>query len=191
MKEPQFKSQKGFVLVTALLLLVVVTVIGVSMLRSFGVQQRISTNLREKRRALNAAESAQQYAEWWLSTGNNASTTPVVCAALLNANLGQGQICANTLPVAVGNVTTLPWVIAGQSVGVTYTPPTMTVAAAAAAGTYNSPPVFYISALGTAADGLGQVYQVDAVGYGGTSSAVAVVESTFEVAQGVISRGGL
>ncbi len=191
MKVPQVKSQKGFVLITALLLLVVVTIIGVSMLRSFGVQQRIATNLREKRRALNAAETAQQYAEWWLSTGNNAATNPITCAALLNANLGQGQVCANILPASVGNVTTVPWVLNGLPVGVTYTPATMTISAAAAAGTYVTPPVFYISSLGTAADGLGQVFQVDAVGYGGNSSAVAVVESTFEVSQGVVNRGGL
>ncbi len=168
-------------LVSSLLLLLVVTILALSMFRSVGMQERIAGNVREKQRALHAAESAQQYAEWWLANGTNAASAAVVCTNLLNANLGQGQICSNKLAAAVGNVTTVPWQSGGVDMGVNFTPPNMTVTAASDAGTYVAPPRFYISDLGKAASGQGEVYQIDAVGYGGSTGAVAVVESTFSV----------
>jgi len=168
-------------LVSSLLLLLVVTILALSMFRSVGMQERIAGNVREKQRALHAAESAQQYAEWWLASGTNAASAAIVCTNLLNANLGQGQICSNKLAAAVGNVTIVPWQSAGVDMGVNFTPPNMTVTAMSDAGTYYAPPRFYISDLGKAASGQGEVYQIDAVGYGGNTSAVAVVESTFSV----------
>ena len=41
--------------------------------------------------------------------------------------------------------------------------------------------VFYISDLGADLVGNGEVYQIDAVGYGGAPDTVAVVESTYLV----------
>lgn len=174
--------QRGLVLVSSLLLLLVVTIMALSMFRSFGIQERISGNMREKQRALQAAVTAQQHAEMWLSS--NSTTAPVVCNALLNANLNQGQICSNILT----NVTTLPW---GATVGVTFLPGGMNVNTASSLGSYYATPRFYISDLGTSASGQGEVYQIDAVGYGGTANAVAVVESTYLVSPGVIDRGAL
>lgn len=174
-------KQTGMLLVSSLLLLVVVTILSLSMFRSVGIQEKIAGNIREKQRALHAAEGAQQYAEWWLASGTNAASAAVVCANLLNANLGQGQICSNKLATAAGSVTTVPWQSGGVNIGVNYTPPNMTVTAASDAGTYVAAPRFYISDLGAAATGQGEVYQIDAVGYGGDATAVAVVESTFSV----------
>jgi type IV pilus assembly protein PilX len=168
-------------LVSSLLLLLVVTILALSMFRSVGMQERIAGNVREKQRALHAAESAQQYAEWWLASGTNAASAAIVCTSLLNANLGQGQVCSNKLAAVVGNVTIVPWQSAGVDMGVNFTPPNMTVTATSDVGTYVAPPRFYISDLGKAASGQGEVYQIDAVGYGGSTSAVAVVESTFSV----------
>ena len=45
-----------------------------SMFRSFGIQEKIAGNMREKQRAVAAAVSAEVYAENWLinnSMGNN------------------------------------------------------------------------------------------------------------------------
>jgi type IV pilus assembly protein PilX len=173
-------------LVTAMLLLAVVTILALGMFRSFGVQERIAGNLREKQRALHAAESAQQYAEWWLSTAGNAAASAVTCDTVLSANLNQGQICSNALTT----VTNPPLAIAGAEAGVTYTPNGMTVTTTSARETYYKVPRFYIAYAGLSADGQGEVYQIDAVGYGGTASAVAVVESTYLVKSGVIDRGG-
>ncbi len=188
-------AERGMVLVSSLLLLIVVTIIALSMFRSFGIQEKIAGNVREKQRALQAAVSAQTYAENWLEF-NSAGTASAPCASVLNANIGQTQICSNVLPTSVDNndVTTLPWTIGGATVGTNYTPPSMVVSATpifnaasvdnpAYAGTYYAPPAFYISDMGASTDPSypGEIYQIDAVGYGGNTSTVAEVESTYVV----------
>jgi type IV pilus assembly protein PilX len=191
--------ERGMALVTSLLLLLIITILALSMFRGFGSQEKIAGNLREKARALHAAESAQQYAEWWLLQGANAATGSVTCTApALNANLGQGQICNQTLTNALGLPNQpvikapLPWNIA-----VTYTPPNMSVTPGVNGGPngtdppYFATPGFYVADLGVAADGAGEAYQIDAYGYGGASTTVAIVESSYEIAQGVVNRGGL
>jgi len=191
-------------LVSSMLLLLIITILVVSMFRSFTTQEKIAGNVREKERALHAAESAEQYAEWWLTFGNNLAAGAVTCGAgVLDANQQEGQICSNTLAASGGpapnlgiNVTQVPWTIAGAGggpVGVTFAPVGMTIGTG---GTSNNPlyfakPAFYIADLGVAADGQGEAYQIDAVGYGGSANAVAVVESTYEVAKGVSNLGGL
>ncbi len=185
------RPQQGFVLIASLLLLLIITILAVSMFRSFGIQERIAGNIREKQRATHAAEEAQQYAEWWLTSSNNAAIPAVACTALLNANLNEGQICSNTLTSSGLTAAGVPWLIGGNSVGVSYTPPGMTVQTNAASGTYVQAPAFYIAYLGTCSDAVGSCYQIDAVGYGGTNTAVSVVESTYEISAGVVNRGGL
>ena len=58
-------------------------------------------------------------------------------------------------------------------------------------GSYFALPRFYIADLGPSADGQGEVFQVDATGYGGNQNSVAVVESTVAVKPGVVDRGAL
>jgi len=103
-------AQRGMVLVSSLLLLIVVTIIALSMFRSFGIQEKIAGNVREKQRALQAAVSAESFAENWLSLYG--PTTPSApCSNLLNGNIGQGQICSNALTgptPAVADVTGIP-----------------------------------------------------------------------------------
>jgi type IV pilus assembly protein PilX len=189
--------QRGVVLVSSLLLLLVVTIMALSMFRSFGIQEKVAGNMREKQRALQAAESAQQYAELWL-INNAATTAPAACNSLLSANAGLGQICSNklwlSLPVGT-TVATVPWAVAGTAnVGVTYVPPGMTVAAATASNSnaYFGAPTFYISDAGASVDPNvpGEVYQIDAVGYGGNGNTAAVVESTYAVYSSSSNRGG-
>jgi type IV pilus assembly protein PilX len=187
-------GERGVVLVSSLLMLLVVTILAVAIFRNFGLGEKIAGNQREKQRALHAAESAQQYAEWWLSSGTGV-TTPVVCNALVPAAIG--QVCVNTLPtVAVNqNVANLPWQVGGVNVGVNYAPPNMQFNAAGGVNQYFQTPLFYISYLGTTADSSTSnfklLYQVDAVGYGGSQNAVAVVESTYYVTTGVCDLGAL
>jgi type IV pilus assembly protein PilX len=186
--------QRGMALVTSLLLLVIITILALSMFRSFGTQEHISGNLREKERALHSAESAQQYAEWWLLQGNNAAVGSVQCAAgTLIASVSVGQICNQTPQLAGMSLTAVPW-----SAQVSYTPENMVIQTGSytpTAGNSNPPyyasPAFYIADVGTAADAQGEAYQIDAYGYGSASTTIAVVESTYEVQQGVVNRGGL
>ena len=167
------------VLITALLLLIVVTILAVGLFRSFGLDEKIAGNVREKNRALNAAETAEQYAEWWLASGNG--NNGVVCNAMLVAPAA-GQVCSNVMtnPESLP----MPW-----TVGVSYTPSAPTAMAVLSAGapqgqnTYYFPPTFYISYLGPAPVGgvSGSVYQIDAVGYAGSPDTAAIVESTYLV----------
>jgi type IV pilus assembly protein PilX len=188
------RTARGMALITSLLLLLIITLLALSMFRSFGIQGRIAGNTREKERALHAAEAAQQYAEFWLSVGNGSTMNDTVCDSsannLLNANLGQGQVCSNALTTFT-SVTAVPWTNAGQQVGVQYNPGLALniQAAGAVSGSYGQIPAFYIADLGPSATDAGsEVYQIDAVGYGGNTNTVAVVESTFEVGSGVTCK---
>ena len=179
--------QHGMALVTSLLLLLVLTILAVSMFRSFSIEGKIAGNVREKERALHAAESAQQYAEWWLSQGNNAQSTTVVCSTLLDANAGDGQICANTLGSTVSSGD--PAKSGIWPSGVAYDPPSMDPSlitqSSPSRNSYYQTPQFFIQDLGASFDGNGEVFKIDALGYAATSNTVAVVESTFVVNTGV------
>jgi type IV pilus assembly protein PilX len=175
------RVQRGMALITAMLLLIVVTIMALSMFRSYGTQERIAGNTRDKQRAINAAISAQQFAETWLASGQ--ATAKVVCVPpLISSNIG--QVCSN-LP----NLNTLPW-----TTGVVYTQFTSNPintfinnvnSTTPTAGSYYAAPVFYITDLGTyAGDATKEVYQIDALGYGATANTVAVVESTFVIGAG-------
>jgi type IV pilus assembly protein PilX len=187
------KPQRGMVLVTSLLLLLVVTMLAVGMFRSMGLDEKIAGNMRDKQRALNAAETAEQFAENWLSLGNG--NNGIACTGVVNANVGQSRVCSNTLQSSVPNndVTVLPWAIASTPVGVQYLP-AVTANMNTTPGTpdsYSSAPIFYIAYLGISPGGLGSVYQIDAAGFGGTANTAAVVESTFLVQSSVKDLGGL
>lgn len=173
---PRNHRQRGMALITSILLLVVLTILALSMMRSYGIEERIAGNTRDKQRSFNAAVSAQQYAEYWLTSGTG--TASGVCGSVVPSTTG--QVCTNGLT----NPIALPW-----AAGVTYSQFTNnqgnnvvnTVSASASAGTYSLAPVFYITDLGVPASGTGELYQIDAVGYGGSQATVSVVESTYVV----------
>lgn len=177
------RRQQGMALITGLLLLVVCTLIAVSMFRSYGIQEKIAGNTREKQRATSAANSALQYAESWLTT--QSSPPKVVCAKLVSTP----QICSN----ALADPTKVPW----DNGGVTFTNfdtanPSL-VTASASRGTYYKTPIFYITDLGPyVGTPAGEVYQIDAVAWGSTPNTVAVVESTYLLSAGSAppSQGG-
>ena len=182
-------AQRGVALVTSLLLLMIITILALSMFRSFGTQEKIAGNLREKERALHAAESAQQYAEWWLLQNNNTAAGATSCAASVAATPTAGQICNQTPQQVPFDPTVVPWAIQ-----VTYTPQNMVLLGqpqVAGNPPYFATPAFWIADRGVAADGAGEAYQIDAYGYGSAASTVAVVESVYEIQQGVVNRGGL
>jgi type IV pilus assembly protein PilX len=164
-------AQRGMALISGLLLLVVLTILAMSMFRGYGTQQKISGNGREKQRAVSAAVSAQQFAEYWLS-----SQTPPPAGDCTGIEVHPlPQVCANS-----PDFTSVPWLLGGQPVGITF--PNFTAPVKPqdpTQGTYFSTPMFYVTDLGQSAAGPGEVYQIDATGWGGTPDTVAVVESTF------------
>jgi type IV pilus assembly protein PilX len=171
---PTKSRQRGMVLVTALLLLVVVTLLAVGMFRSFGLDEKIAGNVREKQRALSAAETAEQFAEYWLSSGH--SSTGIACAAGAFPDSTAPQIC--TFATMLSTPTTLPWPI-----GVNYVSPstalTMNIQTSPVPGSYYAKPAFSIAYLGTTSTST--LFQIDAVGYGGGPDTAAVVEATYAI----------
>jgi type IV pilus assembly protein PilX len=182
--------QRGVALVTSLLLLVIITILALSMFRSFGTQEKIAGNLREKERALHAANSAVQYAEWWLTLPNNTAAGAIACTVSLAATPAVGQICNQTPQQALWD----PTQPSQWPAQVTYAPQNMLfVGQATVLGNppYFATPAFWIADRGLSADGSGEAYQIDAYAYGSAASTVAVVETVYEIQQGVVNRGGL
>jgi type IV pilus assembly protein PilX len=181
--------QRGMVLITTMLLLVVVTILALAMFRGSGLEERIAGNTMEKQRALEAAVSAQQYAEQWLVT-NVSSSPPVDCSGHGSPSNAAPTICSDILDTSLdtGTVANVPWVIGGGTMGYTYNPtnsnnPYFTVSTAGGQpNTYYAAPVLYVSLLGpdgTLANAVD--YAIDAWSYAGAQSTVAVVESTYQI----------
>ncbi len=183
-------AQFGMVLITTMLLLVVVTILALAMFRGVGLETRIAGNTMEKQRALQAADSAQQYAEQWL-VNNVTSTTAVDCSGTASSSSAAPAICSNILAKSIGSgtLTKVPWAIGGSAAGYSYNPVNSTtstnyfpVSTAGGAGTFYSAPVFYISQLGPDATRSNAIdYAIDAWSYAGAQSTVAVVESTYRI----------
>jgi type IV pilus assembly protein PilX len=177
----KIRDERGMVLVTSLLLLVIVTILAVGMFRSFGLNEQIAGNMREKQKALNAAETAEQYAESWLSLGLN--TAAVTCTGAVGSNVG--QVCINTMQSIGMDPAVLPWTIGTAQVHVDYLPAVgstiMSVSQSGGANNYYANPAYYIGYLGSATNNrvTSNYYQIDAVGYGGSADTAAVVESTY------------
>ena len=182
-------KQAGMALVTALLLLLVLTMLGVGMFRSFGLQEHIAGNTRERQRALHAASVAQSYAEWWLTANKGANAQQGGdCSRLgvITTPAKAPAICTNSL----SNPISIPW-----TNSVSYSPPDMTSGTltqmstgAANAGNvdnYYYAPNFYIQWVSGFYDKTSGAavnnYLVDANGYAGTTTAAAVIESAFTV----------
>lgn len=166
--------QHGFVLIASLLMLLLLTILSLSMGKTFELEEMMSGNQREKTRAFEAAETALNYAESWLNLPANLTNTGLTCTAVTTT-----PVVCNNAPI---NPTMLPWTI-----GVSYTPADMTISSAGGAGTYSNNPMFYIQYLGLGsgpscllpAPPCIPIYQITALGYGGDSRSVAVLQSTY------------
>jgi type IV pilus assembly protein PilX len=175
------RRQRGIALIAAILILLVITILGMAMFRTFSMQQRIGGNTRDKSRALHAAMAAQNYAEWFL-TGNggaNAATT-ATCAGVTAASTSIPMTCSNVIPTTVSQPDTWGGAFTYQPTGMTTT--------SGAQGSYAQLPEFYISSLGSPSGGAANkivntqtLFQIDAAGWGSTPQAVAVVESSYIV----------
>jgi type IV pilus assembly protein PilX len=172
--------QQGFVLITGMLFLVVMTMLGLALFRSTGLMDRISANTRDKQRSFEAAEAALQYGAWWLSTAGGGSS--VSCAANVNQTVANLHVCTEALSSSIATVAALGWTATAYA----YTPPGMIVAAGgglASGGTdinYQKPPGVYIENIGLAPTGSAQFFQLTAYGYGGDINTVSVVRSTYK-----------
>jgi type IV pilus assembly protein PilX len=181
---------RGMVLITSLLLLLVVTILALAMFRGVGLENRIAGNVMDKQRALEAATSTEDYAEQWL-VNNVSAATPTACSAsTFTATTTMPTVCSNTLATSTDNLSALvvPWTIGGSPVGYSYNPVTtgtdtlFPVSNTGGVGDYYQAPTVYVAYLGPDATTSNAFdYQVDAWSYGGNTGTVAVVESVYQV----------
>jgi type IV pilus assembly protein PilX len=162
------------------------TLLGLAMFRSFGLQERIAGNTRDKQRAFEAAQTALQYGEWWLRSG--ADVTPVSCAApdVANGNsVAAMRVCNSELATPAQ----LPW--PGR---IDYQPPAMGVQGGGGVGAggdvlYQGKPGLRMQYLGLTPEGTGFLYRVNAFAYGGNADTAAVVQSTYKLTSAVRDLG--
>ncbi|AOV18273.1 hypothetical protein BJI67_15465 [Acidihalobacter aeolianus] len=175
------RRQEGFVLVVSLLILVILTLLGVSMFGNVGLQQRMASNTREKNRAFEAAQSALQYAQWWLTQGSNA-TQGVTCPPSSPSSVP--LVCTT----ALSNPTTVPWAFSNQYAGGSLKLDVQQLnssgVSSGGANSYYSYPQFYIQYIGFSSSTGGNLYRITAWAYGGNQNAIAVVQSVFLVGAG-------
>lgn len=182
-------AMRGYVLIVGLLFLLVASLLAVAMLKSFGIQEKIAGNTREKQRAFEAAQSALRYGEWWLSQGNGSSVSSCSGVVRVTANDWSNlKICADALP----DPTRLPWTTAR----VDYLPPFMKVADNGSLGgmrggdiNYAAPPSLHIHYLGQSRDGVSKLYAITGAAHGGSTSAAVVVQGTYQVGVGIKDLG--
>ncbi len=180
-RHPSFASQqhRGFILITGLIFLVVLTMLALAMFRSVGLQERIAGNTRDKQRALEAAQSALQYGEWWLNKGLGTGYGLACNTKDVNGNdVTAMSICSNVL--------SNPSDLSSWPAWANYVPPNMTVASGGGLATnndinYNGKPGLFINFLGFAPNGQSLLYQVNAFGFGGNPDTVSVVQSTYQM----------
>lgn len=178
------RDSKGFILVIGMLFLVVLTLLSITMFRSFGSLERSSANTRDKQRAFQVAEAALKYGEWWLTQANRGQGAGVSCSDFVDANtVTNMRVC----PTALAEPDKVPW-----PGGMYYIPPGL--AFAAGGGTtaggdinYSARPALHIAYLGM--NGASQLYQVTAVGYGGSSTTISVVQSVLELSSTTTALG--
>ncbi|MDP9124505.1 MAG: pilus assembly protein [Pseudomonadota bacterium] len=192
---PRGAAQRGFILVTGLLFLVVMTLIALAMFRSTGLMQRISANARDKQRSFEAAQSALQYAEWWLSTNTPAAATACTSGLVSGDTVSNIHVCSNTLDST--------YLSADWTNAFTYTPPNVQVTSTGSTAggqvtttdtssdaIYWKLPGFFIEYVGVNTNKGGKVYRVTAYGYGGDTNTRSVVRSTYRLPSTTSGSGG-
>ncbi len=162
------RRQNGFIIIASMLMLVVLTLIQLAMTRSYWIQEMMGGNSMEKARAVNAAQSALQNAEWWLL--QNPSANSATCAA----GLLPPKACTTRASLTPSGSKPL-------AARVDYTPSGMSVHSNGGAGNYYSQPGYHIQSLYSSPDGSANYYRVTAFGYGGNQYAIAVVQSLFQI----------
>ncbi|MFK2872873.1 pilus assembly PilX family protein [Dyella lipolytica] len=178
---PKIRSHKegGFVLIASLLMLIVMTLLAVSLYHNFTVQENVASNTKEKGRAFQLAQSTLQYAEYVLVKNSAALPATTACAGKLSTL----TICSNaysiTAPTSAGAAMTL-----SSYAPYTSMQPAIAISTTGGSNTYYGNPQYYLQFLGAAPGGVGQIYQVTALSYGSTASAVSVVQSTYELSSG-------
>lgn len=183
------RKQRGVALVVSLIILLLMTLIGLSIMNGNRFFEKNAANTRDKQRALQAAQDALLYGEWWLNYGGGNLNFVACPTTTVPTTL---QVCSEDPGTNMTTISSLPWYSG-------YVPTSMKVQAAGNSTNggvadstsatsdilYSQSPGIYISCItcGTTLGTTGlTVYRITAIGYGGVGGAngtVAIVQSTF------------
>lgn len=185
--------QRGIALIASLVIMLLMTIIALSVMRSNNLFEKMAGNTREKQRALQSAESALLYGEYWLKSQ---ATAPTAVACSTTAAFTTMQVCLYDPGASAANIANIKW-FTYTLAGITLNPNGTNggvVTTGATSGNvgdvyYAGNPGIYISKVTNLTNGA-PLYRVTAIGYGGTggkNGTVAVVQSLY--ALGIASGG--
>jgi type IV pilus assembly protein PilX len=179
---PRQAGERGFVLVSCILILVVMALLALSMFRSVGIQHRVAGIVRDKQQALTAAIAAERYAEWWVNSGDPKAYTEASSTACLQVT-SVPQACDSSNEIAAPQ--SLPWSVGGAAVGSTFAPSSLLLATGTpTANALSQAPGYYIVLEKIGPCYSYYKYRITAYGYGGSSNSAAVVQSIYQVGDG-------
>lgn len=169
-------AQRGAILVTSMLLLIVLTVLGIAMMRMTTMQERMAGNMRDVNLSLQAAEAALRAGEAALMP-DVLPNRPAVVSAAVDPNC---EFCQrNTLPVAIYDDSEYDWRTRAQEYGAAGSKDIAELA---------EDPRYVISELGWVRDSLGEgndpptgrdFFQVTGFSSGATGLTNTVLQTTF------------
>lgn len=182
--------EKGVVLAVGLLILVVMTLIGVTAMSTTGLENKMAGNLKDWDLALQAAEAGLRDAETDIATtGRVSGKTNAVdnCATLLSSPTEQDGQCTSPSGAATNIWQTIDWTDSATPVKyVKYGRWTLAVGYTPSEG-YATLPRYIIEPvddLGRPGDPVDfphkvKTFRVTAVGYGGSTLASVMLQSTY------------
>jgi type IV pilus assembly protein PilX len=175
-------NQRGVVLITSLIILVVLSLLALYMFGGFTQDEKISGNTREKTRAVDAAFASLNQAQFWMAQPNNTYTGDWVTGADCTTSGTTPVVCSNEM----ADPTVLPW-----PTGVTPTLGGMEIDVGGGIGKYAAGTKYYIQYLGKIGVNPGKaMYRVTATASGGNANAVAVQQAVFQVTTDSQDIGG-
>jgi len=80
------QKQRGATFVTGLIFLVILTILGVTSVKTSSMEERMSGNMRDRNLALQTAEMALRYAEQHIRDNDPATNVPVAIEGVLGFN---------------------------------------------------------------------------------------------------------
>lgn len=163
------QHQSGAVLVVSLIMLLLLTIIGVTSMQTTSLEEKMAGNMRDKNLAFQAAESALKAAE--------ASLSPIL-PAFSDAGTGGFYSNTSTIPTAAAILTDTFW---------TANPVATSTVTTAQLGNGIGAPKYIIQQLAAACfDTVGcppattkTPYRITVRATGGTANAVAILQSTY------------
>jgi type IV pilus assembly protein PilX len=178
----QFPAQRGFVLIVALVLLLVLTILGLAAAQSTSLEERMAGNARNRDLAFQAAEAGLRAAESCLNTGMS------ICTSFSNNAGGTYEFDPNN-PPAPSTQTTPLWEVNGFWSNPAYVLNYTTITGSSLPDVVTQPEVIIEQLPAIAAPGgnIGQQqfgggspniqnYRITAFGTGGDSTATAMLQ---------------